>query len=238
MAHGESVEGEIAQLGVGFTDEFNREAKNCVADAKDRKVSSFFVRWKFTSQDKHNCKEDQTFEDCFVELGWMPWNISREASEVYRPRQIARRAPKLAVNEVRATTEEKADRHTNKREVQQTQILNAHNFRAEKSANEAADKTSVEAHASFVDRKNFQRVSSIISVAVEKHVAQPRTNYDASNSTQNAGKYFVSFNVNLPSLGNEHQNNAGTGKTQDVGYAVSPNSEAPNLESNWIYTMK
>ena len=201
-------------MGVGFADEFDREAKDCVECAENREVCSLFVRWKFASQDKHNCKEDQTFEDCFVELRWMPRHISREAAK------------------------EKTDRHTNKCKVQQSQVLNSHYLRAKKSANEAADKTSVEAHAAFVDRKNFQRVCSIISVAVEKHVAQPRPNYDASNSTQNARKDFVSLDMNFSAPGNEHQNNAGAGKTQDVGYAVSSNSEAPNLESNWIYTMK
>lgn len=182
MAHCEPVEGEVAQLGVGFADEFDRETKDCVEDAENREVSSFFVRWKFASHDEHNCKEDQTFEDCFVELGWMPWHIACKASEVNRPWQIAGRAPKFAVDEVRASAEEKANRHTDKSKVQQTQIFDFHNFRAEKSTNEAADKTSVKAHAAFVDCKNFQRVSSIISVAVEKHVAQPRTNYDAGNS--------------------------------------------------------
>ena len=182
MAHCESVEGEIAQLGVGFADELNREAKDCIEDAENREVSSFFVRWKFASQDKHNCKEDQTFEDCFVELGWMPWHISCMASEVNRSRQIAGRASKFAVDEVRATAEEKADRNTDKSKVQQAQVFDSHNFSAKETANNAADKTSVEAHAAFVDCKNFQWVSSIISVAVEKHVAQPRTNYDAGNS--------------------------------------------------------
>lgn len=225
-------------MGIGFADEFHRKAKDCVEGAENCKVSSFFVRWKFASQDKHNCKEDQPFEDCFVELGWMPRHISRKASEVNRPRQIAWRTPKLTVNEVRATTEEQANRHTNKCKVQQTQILDAHNFRTEKSANKAADKTSVEAHATFVDCKNFQRVSSIISVAVEKHIAQPRPNYDAGNSAQNAREDFVGFNMNFPSLGNKNQNNAGTGKTQDVSDAISPNSEAANLKSYRINTMK
>ena len=182
MTHCESVEGEVAQLRVGFADEFDRETKDCVEDAENREVSSFFVRWKFASHDEHNCKEDQTFEDCFVELRRMPWHVACKASEVNRPRQIAGRASKFAVDEVRATAEEKADRNTDKREVQQAQIFDFHNFRAEETANEAADKTSVEAHATFVNCKNFQRVSSIISVAVEKHVAQPRTNYDAGNS--------------------------------------------------------
>ena len=213
MAHGEPVEGEVAQLGVGFADKFNREAKDCVEDAKDRKVSSFLVRWKFTSHNKHNCKEDQTFEDCFVELGWMPWHIACKASEVNRSRQIARRTSKFAVDEVRATAEEKADRNTNKCEVQQAQVFDSHNFSAKETANNAADKTSVEAHAAFVDCKNFQWVSSIISVTVENNVAQPRPYDNSSDATQNASKDFVSLDVNFPSPGNKHQNNAGAGKT-------------------------
>ena len=135
MAHSESVECKVAQLRVWLADELNRETKDCVEDAKDREVSSFLVRWKFASQDKHNCKEDQTFEDCFVELGWMPWHIACKASEVNRSRQITGRASKFAVDEVRATAEEKTDRNTNKSKVQQTQVFNFHNFRAKKSSN-------------------------------------------------------------------------------------------------------
>lgn len=49
LTHGESVEGEVAELRVGFTDKFYCEAENTVTYAKNREVSSLFVWWGFTA---------------------------------------------------------------------------------------------------------------------------------------------------------------------------------------------
>ena len=238
MAHGESVEGEITKLRVWLANELDREAKDSIKDAKYREVSSLFVRRKLARHNKQNCEEDQAFEDCFVKLRRVPRNVTRNASEIHSPRQIAGRAPQLAVNEVRTTAEEKPNRHANKRKIKQTQVFDFHNFSAEKTANEAANKTTMEAHAAFIDCKNFQRVLPIITVAVENNVAQPRPYDNSGNSAQDAGKDLISLNLNFSTPGNKHQNNTGAGKPQNVSDTVSPNCEAPDLKSHRVKTMK
>ena len=109
LTHGQPTAPQIAQLHIGFADEFDQEAERAVEHEEQAAERAAGTGRGLAREDEHDGEQHHALEQCFIELGGMAHHFARGTAERNTPRQIGGSAPQLAVDEVGATAEEQPD---------------------------------------------------------------------------------------------------------------------------------
>lgn len=107
---------QIPQLRIGETDKLNQEAEDSIEQHKHADKGTPWTWRTLSAQGKEDNKDNETFEDRFIELGGMPVDVATILKH-HTPGQISRLTPELAIDKVGDTTKEDADRSTAHRYV-------------------------------------------------------------------------------------------------------------------------
>ncbi len=155
---------------------------------------------------------------------------TRRTSEHHAPGRIGGRTPQLAVDEICTPTEEKPQRCADTTQIGQGQIGDARDLRRHDAGNERAHKTSVEAHAAFVERQYFKRVLKILTDAIENNVAKTRAHDNAYDNAEHDGEQGIGIDAHAPPFRNAPYDQRRAEKPQNISNAVPAHRERAHVK--------
>ena len=145
---------------------------------------------------------------------------ARGPAENNPPRQIGRRAPQLAVDEIRAATEKQPDGSGDASHIRKRQIRNMRETRRDDAGKQNADQATVKRHAPVAESENLVGMAEIVSVAVYQHIAQTASDDDADDDAQHDGQQGILVNAHAPTLRDSPKDEPRADEPRDVGKAV------------------
>ena len=156
------------------------------------------------------------------------------APEHHAPGRVGGRAPQLAVDEVRATAEQKAERRADATEVGQREVRDVGEPRRHDARQQGADQAAVEAHAPLVEREDQLGVLEVVAFAVEQDVAEAPAHDDADDDAEHDGEQRVHIHAHAPATRDAPDDETGEDEAQHIGDAVPAHGERPEGEEDGI----
>lgn len=224
---------EVADLYVGKAHELDEDAEDAVEREEGAQEEPTRTRGvRLARQGEEHEEDDETLKERLVELRGMVHDA--------RPREIDTDgqgrgcAVQFAIHEVRAAPEEKAKGNAARDEVGQGEKRNVVDERVYDARDHDADEPTVEGHPPVTEGEDFHRVGEVITVTVEKAVAEPRADDDAEGAIAHEDEDVIAGEAKLPVPGVEIHDEAGEDEAHDVGNSVPPHGKRTDGDDNRI----
>ena len=167
----------------------------------------------------------------------MTRHIARGATEDHAPGQIGRLAPQLTVDKVGTTAQAQGQRSTDHSKVGDGPGIELIHAAHNDAADNAAHQTAMEAHASLVGGKDFERVHPVVAITVKDDVEQARTDNEAKDHADHDTRQVVDRNVKTPAtLRAVHDDRREQG-ADHVGQAVPVDGDGARRDRDGIKHM-
>src|SRR6516165_9192304 len=125
LAHGEPVEGEVAEERIGLAEELDDDAGAAVTDEEDAAERAWpLANPRRALEDVDDEEEEGALEPGLIELARMA-RLRPAGREDHGPGHVADAAPELAVDEIGDAAEEEADRYGADDDVAEAEEIDA-----------------------------------------------------------------------------------------------------------------